>query len=189
MTNRLIHKSVTRPSNMLYRNGDLVKDLSIFINSKNRQGYDILVPQCFSNNISQTNKLTQSLYKVFPDLLPNTELYISNVKNFGHTQFITVHNRHNKNLNKIIFANMLCIKQTKEKRKIDYILLARCLSEVSLFIKQSTTNKENDNIQIMSSRFGTGFLGGNWSFIEQLITDSWDSFTTTIYHYDNETTH
>lgn len=188
MTARLNNKPPIR-SNILYRNGNLVKDLLTFITSKNRHGHDLLVPQCFSINIKSINQLTQALYKNFPGLSVNTELFISNHKNYGHTQFIEINNIHNKNLNKIIFANMVCIKNTKDKRKIDYISLARCLSEVSIFIKQKLLNTENDKIQIISSRFGTGFLGGNWSFIEQLINDSWDSFTTTIYHYDNETTH
>jgi hypothetical protein len=188
MTTKINYTTPIR-SNILYRNGDLVKDLLNFITTKNRHGYDLLVPQCFGINTKTVNKLTQVLYNNFPGLSVNTELFISNNKNYGHTQFIEINNTYNKNLNKIIFANMVCIKNTKNKRKIDYISLARCLSDVSVFIKQKLSNAENDKIQIISSRFGTGFLGGNWSFIEQLVNDSWDSFTTTIYHYDNETTH
>ena len=106
MTNRLSYRTHAR-SNILYRNGDLVKDLNFFINSQNRQGYDILVPQCLSSNKINISKLTQTLYRNFPDLASNVELFVSTNKNYGHTQFIEINNRTNKNLNKIIFANMI----------------------------------------------------------------------------------
>lgn len=184
MTHRIDNKYT---NNILYRRGDVVKDLKSFIISPNAYGYDLLVPQCFSANIKQLNKLTQNLCLHFPELLTNLELFLVDKKNYGHTQFIECNNRKNKNLNRIIFANMVCVKNTKLKRKIDYILLARCMSQVSGYINNQK-NKENDPINILGSKFGTGFLGGNWSFIEQLIQDSWDGFTTTIYNYDYETT-
>jgi len=183
MTQRINNRPAT---NMLYRKGDIVKDLNAFIHSANNQGYDLLIPQCFDSNIKHLNKLTQNICIYFPELLTNLELFLVDKKNYGYTQFIECHNRKNKNLNRIIFANMVCIKNLKSKRKIDYILLARCMSQISTYIKNQT-NTENDPIHICGAKFGTGFLGGNWSFIEQLIQDSWDGFTTTIYNYDHET--
>lgn len=173
-------------SNLTYRKGDIVQDLGSFMVSPVAQRYDILVPQCFSLNIKYINRLTQNLCTYFPELFTNLELFLTDKKNYGHTQFIECHNRKNKNLNRIIFANMICVKNTKSKRKIDYILLARCMSQIKTYLKNQTNN-ENDPIHIFGAKFGTGFLGGNWSFIEQLIQDSWDGFTTTIYNYDHET--
>jgi hypothetical protein len=175
-------------SNVLYRKGDIVKELGSFINSSSPQGYDILVPQCFSLNIKHINKLTRSIYMYFPELSTNLEMFLANHKNYGQTQFIECYNRKNKNLNRIIFANMICVKNTKSKRKIDYILLAKCMSQIAIYLKNRISNKENDFTYIYGSKFGTGFLGGNWLFIEQLIQDSWDGFTTTIYNYDHEKT-
>jgi len=183
----MTNQTKNRHNSIIYKTGDIVKDINVFINNKSRQGFDILLPQCISHNINIVSKLTQQIYSIFPELKTNTEIFVSNPKNYGHTQFVSLSNRHNKNLNKIVFANMICTKQRYHQRKIDYILLAKCMSDVSSFIKNQSTQKENDKIYIMASKFGTGFLGGNWSFIEQLIHDSWDGFTTTIYNYDHRT--
>lgn len=184
----MTHRTKSYTPNVIYRKGDIVKDLVDFIGLPNRHGSDILVPQCFGNNIAHVSRLTQQLYRNFPELQANTEIFISNAKNFGRTQFIEIHNKNNKNFNKIIFANMLCNKITSHKRKIDYISLARCMSEISIYLKNRQKQTENDKTQIIGAKFGTGFLGGNWTFIEQLINDSWDWLTTIIYHYDSETT-
>lgn len=171
-------------SNILYKKGNILKYIDTFLNSETRQGFDILIPQCISPNIGTVSKLTQQLYCIFPELKINTEIFVSNNKNYGHTQFIQTPNKHNKNLNRLIFANMVCVKSNNAKRKINYVLLARCMSEISQYIKGEIKNQDNDRIYIMGSKFGTGFFGGNWFFIEQLINDSWDGFTTTIYNYD-----
>jgi hypothetical protein len=183
----MTHNTNNKPmSNILYHKGDIVKDLRSFIVSPTSQGYDLLIPQCFSSNIKHLNKLTQNLCTYFPELSTNLELFLIDKKNYGYTQFIECQNRKNKNLNRIIFANMVCVRSTKSKRKIDYILLARCMSQVATYLKNQKNN-ENDQIHIFGAKFGTGFLGGNWSFIEQLMQDSWDGFSATIYNYDHET--
>lgn len=185
MTHRLEYKT-SSPKNIFYRKGDVAKELAMFVQSKSRYGYDIIVPQCFSLNINQSGKLCQKLYGFFPNLYQNLEIFVSDKKHYAHTQFVECNNINNKNLNKLIFANMICVKNTKAKRKLDYISLAKCMSEISLYIKNRVVNTENDQIQIVGSKFGTGFLGGNWTFIEQLICDSWENLTTTIYNYDHE---
>lgn len=173
--------------NLIYHKGNIVEDLRSFISSQSYHGYDLLVPQCLGLNIRHMDKLTKNLCKYFPELLTNLELFVTDKKNYGHTQFIECANTKNKNLNRIIFANMICIKNTKARRKIDYVLLARCMSQIGIYLKNKSKNNENDPVHIFGSKFGTGFWGGNWLFIEQLIQDSWDGFTTTIYNYDHDT--
>lgn len=182
----MTHSLKNYQSNIIYKKGNIAKDIEAFINAKSRQGFDLLFPQCISENHNAISKLTKEIYTLFPTLQVNTEFFVSNPKNYAHTQFLTISNKYNKNLNKIIFANMLCVKKTYNKRKINYVALARCMNEVSSYIKNESNNKDSDKIHIISSKFGTGFLGGNWSFIEQLINDSWENFTTTIYHYDSQ---
>lgn len=171
-------------SPIIYHKGNIVEHLVNFISSKNRHGYDLVVPQCFFLKSKSYSLLTKNILKNFPTLTTNLEMFICDSKNYGHTQFVSLDNKHNKNLNKIIFANMLCAKYKSSKRKIDYISLAKCMSNISSFISHRLSNTENDGIQIISSKFGTGFFGGNWSFIEQLVNDSWGCYTTNIYTYE-----
>lgn len=181
MTNQIKN----RHTNIIYKKGNIVKDIDTFIHSKSRQGFDVLLPQCIPHDTNMVSKLTQQLYSKFPEIKANTEIFASNPKNYGHTQFVTLSNAYNKNLNQIIFANMICTKQKYSQRKIDYILLAKCMSDIAMFVKKQCIQSDNDRIHIMAAKFGTGFLGGNWSFIEQMIHDSWYNITTTIYNYDS----
>lgn len=182
----MTHTVKNRHNNIIYKKGDIVQDLQKIINTKSRNGCDVLFPQCVSENQSAITRLNKEIYALFPSLQIDTEFFVSNPKNYAHTQFLTIPNTHNKNLNKIIFANMFCVKKNHTKRKISYVALARCMNDVYTYIKKESSREDSDKIQIMSAKFGTGFIGGNWSFIEQLINDSWDSFTTTIYQYDSK---
>lgn len=183
MTNQIKNKT-NNITSLIYHKSDIVEYLSSFISSKYRHGHDIIVPQCFMFKSQTYSLLSKNIFKHFPVLQNNLEMFTHEYKNYGNTQFVVIENKHNKNLNKIIFANMLCAKYRTSNRKINYIALAKSMSQIASFISSTVSNTENDDIQISSSKFGTGFLGGHWPFIAQLINDSWPQYTTNIYTYD-----
>jgi hypothetical protein len=53
-------------------------------------------------------------------------------------------------------------------------------------IKQLITNLKNEfpdfTTEIHSPKLGTGVAGGNWSLIEELITDIWGTSNVFIYN-------
>ena len=148
-------------------------------------GYDILVPQCFFLDTKKISKETKYFFDKFPQLKINSEIFAANPKNLGSVQFIEVHNQNHKDLNKIVFANMFCNKGFKNKRKIDYILLAKCMYQIRGYLEVTKNTKDRNKINIWTNKFGSGFLGGNWNFIEQLMTDAWFPNNITVYSNEN----
>lgn len=172
---------ITTDKKIHYVNESLINALKIFYKSDNMQGYDIIVPRCLGFN-SYVDRYSQNIYDVFPSLQTNIELYIADPRNYGNTQFIVFDNLKNKNLNKIVFANMFCIKKTKSKRKVDYILLAKSLFNIGKYINHYLANSESSRINIWTNKIGCGYFGGNWKFIEEMINDAWGQYDTIVYN-------
>lgn len=160
----------TKEKYISYTNSDLIQQLLNFYTSEKSMGFDIMVIQPFFMSALNIGSSTKKIFQNFPSLEPNLEMFVSDKRNYGSVQFIEVNNRKNKDLNKIIFANMICNKPTSLKRKIDYILLAKCFFQISAYVKNQ---KQNANIDIWTNRFTSKYLGGNWSFVEQMMSDAW----------------
>ena len=142
----------------------------------------VIIPNAI-NTLSQfESKFSNILYKKFPIVKNNIEL--SNKKKLGSIQCISVDT--NKQKNQTICANMYC-KHNKGcyNRMLDYGALASCMLQVRAQAKIIANNTEK-KIQIHSPKFGTGFAGGDWKTIANLVNDIWArDFTCFIYEPKN----
>lgn len=137
----------------------------------------IIVPNVCSTNIKAISKFSALAYKNYPIVYDNFAL--DAVKKIGSVQFITAYQQ-NKNKSAIVFANMVC--QTAKpinNRTINYGALALCMMNASSYCKNLSKDYK---VQIHSPKFGTGFAGGDWTTISNLINDIWCAdFITYIY--------
>ena len=175
----------SRHSNISYSKSNLSPEVEQFYTAHNPMGFNILIPQCFSLDINKTSKISKSFFRMYPSLEANLEMFLSDSRNFGKTQFVTIDNKNNKNLNKIVFANMVCNKTTGY-RKLDYIMLAKCLYQIRGTIDANWNNPEKDKTVIYCTKFATSSIGGNWSFVEQLMQDAWPKNNIIVYRNLNE---
>lgn len=93
----------------------------------------------------------------------------------GNTQFVKV----NKT---ITFANMIAqdsVKSINNPKPIKYKALANCMQAVA-------EKAEKNDFQIIAPMFGSQLAGGNWKFIEELISELWYNFNVTIVEYKKE---
>lgn len=162
----------TKEKYISYTNSSLIEQLRSFHLSEKSLGFDVMFIQPFFMNTSSVSSFAKQIFINFPSLEPNLEMFVSDKRNYGSVQFIEVNNRKNKDLNKIVFANMICNKPTSLKRKIDYILLAKCFLQIAAYIKNQN-QKQNSDIHIWTNRFTSKYLGGSWSFVEQMMADAW----------------
>jgi hypothetical protein len=148
----------------------------------NTNDITVIIPNAIGLNNSGNSKFSNILYKKFPSIKDNIEL--SNKQQLGSSQYIVVESNQQKN--QIICANMFC-KHPKNKynRIIDYGALASCMLQVRTKAKV-ISNDTDKKIQIHSPKFGTGFAGGDWKTISNLINDIWArDFTCFIYEPTN----
>jgi hypothetical protein len=134
----------------------------------NTNDITVIIPNAIGLNNSGNSKFSNILYKKFPSIKDNIEL------------------SNNQQKNQIICANMFC-KHPKNKynRIIDYGALASCMLQVRTKAKV-ISNDTDKKIQIHSPKFGTGFAGGDWKTISNLINDIWArDFTCFIYEPTN----
>jgi len=142
----------------------------------------VIIPNAIGLNGTGNSKFSNILYSKFPAIKGNIEL--SNKQQLGSSQYIVAASNQQKN--QIICANMFC-KHTKGKynRVIDYGALASCMLQVRTRAKTISSNTDK-KIQIHSPKFGTGFAGGDWRTISNLINDIWArDFTCFIYEPKN----
>ena len=163
-----------------YINDNLIEVIIRHLNSASNT--DIIVPQAYNCFNNKDHRFATSLFEKFPSIQANLEIIRSNPEQcFGKTQFIDIFNQKNKNYGKVVFANMLCQKQTRSKRSLDYIMLGKCMHSVGVYLNEKYNKSGSENITIYSPKFGIGSAGGNWSFIEELITDCWSNWNVLVY--------
>lgn len=127
---------------------------------------DIIIPQCFSSDVSYVPKTTKEIFTAFPEYQVNTELFQANKSK--HTQFIVINNKKNKDLGRLVLVNMLCCFGSK-KKKINYISLAFCLNDMSNWIRSQSYSH---HAAIFVSRTNYSSYYSNWSTVENLLLDS-----------------
>jgi hypothetical protein len=69
----------------------------------------------------------------------------------------------------------------KNKRPLNYIALAYCLSNIKNYITDFLKEDSSRYVEIHAPKFGSGLSGGNWNFIKSMIQDSLSQYTTFIY--------
>lgn len=108
---------------------------------------------------------TQERYRKWYGGSPPPEATYPGGLNFGlgKTQNIEVH----ADQPRVIVANMIAQHMTGGVRPLRYNALAACMDQVvGEFDKY-------DHPEIHAPMFGSALAGGDWNFIEQLVTDCW----------------
>jgi hypothetical protein len=159
--------------------GNLFEHIESYVN-QNHNGCSIIVPHVCNNVNSFGAGFAAGVAKHFPIVKENYHL-LGKQNILGYTQFVEVYK--NKDYgHKIIFANMIAQNGTIHKnnpRPLNYYSLAKCMANVNLYIHQ---NFDSENrVQIHAPKFGCGLAGGNWNFIQDLITDIWKNIQVFVY--------
>lgn len=171
-----------------YNHNFLISKKEIFntVNESIKSNIDtsIIIPNACSTNIKSISKFSAIAYKKYPILYDNFTL--NTIKKLGSTQFINVF-QDKKNKNSIIFANMICqTTKPKNDRFINYGALALTMIDISSYCKRFLDINKECKLEIHSPKFGTGFSGGDWKTIANLIDDIWaENFITFIYEPNN----
>lgn len=158
-----------------------IEELLISLNSTT-----IIVPHVCNNADIFGGGFTAGIVKYYPIVRDNYHMLGLSFlkKNLGHVQFI-VAKENKKNNNKIIFANMIAQNGTISRnnpRSLNYLALCKSMVSVSSYIKNNIDPNEQQ-AQIHCPKFGSGLAGGNWNFIQDLISDIWSDLD--IFIYDN----
>lgn len=158
---------------------DLFDNINHCINSGNI-GCSVLVPHvCNDINLFGAG-FAATVANHYPIVKENFHL-LGNKAILGQTQFVSAY-KDKKFGHELIFANMIAQKGVAShsyKRPLNYGALAKCMMSVTSYINQRA-DKES-RIQIHAPKFGSGLAGGNWLFIQELITDIWKDHTVFIY--------
>jgi hypothetical protein len=169
-------KTILKPQLLI---GNLFEHIESYVN-QNHNGCSIIVPHVCNNVNSFGAGFAAGVAKHFPIVKENYHL-LGKQNILGYTQFVEVYK--NKDYgHKIIFANMIAQNGTIHKnnpRPLNYYSLAKCMANVNLYIHQ---NFDSENrVQIHAPKFGCGLAGGNWNFIQDLITDIWKNIQVFVY--------
>jgi hypothetical protein len=149
---------------------------------KNSNDITIIIPNIMDINNQDNSKFSNILCERFPEVRMN--LNLGSKQKLGTNQYVTLVTNEHKS--QIICANMFC-KQPKGKynRMLDYGALCACMLHLRANAKNITSNSDK-SVQIHSAKFGTGFAGGDWRTISNLVNDIWSrDFTCFIYEPTN----
>jgi len=169
-----MYNNNTKNNRLRFVNANLFTEIQQFSTQ-----YNIIVPHVCNNKGVFGGGFTSGIRKYFPIVEENYSL-LGKKCILGYTQFVIA--KHDKiSDKKIIFANMLAQNGTISKfnsRPLNYFHLAICMKNVHNYIMD---NFDFEETQIHCPKFGSGLAGGNWKFIQDLITDIWVSTDTVVY--------
>jgi hypothetical protein len=174
-------KTLSKNDKLSYRDvsGDLFDSIENYVNGGN-SGYSIIVPHVCNNINLFGAGFAAAISEKYPIVKENFHL-LGNKASLGQTQFITVY-KDKKFGHELIFANMIAqngVVAQNNKRPLNYAALCKCMISVASYIKQRNDNESK--VQIHAPKFGSGLAGGNWLFIQELITDIWKDFSVVVY--------
>jgi hypothetical protein len=146
-------------------------------------GSSIIVPHVCNNVNVFGGGFTAGITKYYPIVGENYSLlgthFLKN--NLGYVQYVET-TKDNTYGHKLIFANMIAqngIISKQNPRPLNYGALVKCMLSVSSYLHN---NFDKDSpVQIHAPKFGSGLAGGNWSLIEELISDIWSKYNVFIY--------
>ena len=144
-----------------------------------KNGSTIIVPHVCNNIGLFGAGFAGAIRDRYPIVSTNFEL-LGNKTKLGYVQYVSV-KKIDQSGHEMIFANMIAQNGTiskKNTRPLNYEALMRCMINVKNFIADNTIK---DRIEIHCPKFGSGLAGGNWDFIQDLISDIWSNIDTTIY--------
>ena len=171
-------KSLNTKQIAIYQNIDILKQIDYLI--KNETSKHFIIPNVcveYNKNISGFSK---ELYNRYP-ILEKTISTSNAPKKLCSTLIV------DENINtkaKVIVANMYCQPGKKNNsRFLHYGQLVYCMYEIKNFINNLRIEYPDFVAELHCPRFGTGSAGGNWQFIEELISDIWGLNHVFIYNY------
>jgi len=142
-------------------------------------GFTILLPySCFDDRFIH-NGFNKTLADKYPVVKENFDM-LPKQRSLGKTQFVEVL-KDKQYGHSLILASMICQKNNKGFRKINYASLAYCMMSVKNKFEQLKKDPEISRVQIHCPKFGTGVSAGNWTFISYLIDDLWNNIDTRVY--------
>lgn len=153
---------------------DMTKNI---VASKNL-GCSVVIPHVCNNIGLFGGGFAAAVRNNFPIVATNFELLGKTTK-LGYVQYVKAIKDDTYD-HELVFANMVAqngIIGQKNTRPLNYEALVRCMIDVRNFIK----NADKEKIEIHCPRFGSGLAGGDWNFINDLITDIWSGLPITIY--------
>lgn len=147
---------------------------------KNNIDTSVLIPNSCNTDNNIVSKFSTLIYDQYPIVKQN--ILLNHQNKIGTNKYITLLDN-TKTKSQIIIANMFCeSKNTYSKRNINYGALAMCMMDINKYCREYNKINSDKKIQIHSPKFGTGFSGGDWKTIANLIDDIWAKhFTTFIY--------
>ena len=169
--------------NILYYNTDIFDIARSRILGQN-DGCSILIPHVCNNINLFGAGFAAAVAREFPIVKQNFHL-LGNQAKLGYVQYVTA-SKNKAYGHQLILANMIAqnrVVSHTNPRPLNYEALVKCMVDVRSYIHNF--QKTNDTkVEIHSPKFGSGLAGGNWSFIEQLITDIWYDFPIFVYSYN-----
>ena len=172
-------------SNSMISNKEIFHSIIQRSQDKN-QGATVIVPHVCNNLDLFGGGFAAQVAVEYPEVKSNYHLLGKKFlqSNLGHDQFIIVHKEPVYG-HKIIFVNMIAqngIRRPDNERPLNYAALVRSMVGVSQYIQMNTGFiTKQEKIEIHAPRFGSGLAGGNWDFIDDLITDIWYRYPVYIY--------
>lgn len=173
-------------TNISHIKGNLIEHIAQILNKNSNSTKDIIVPECFSSSLLTDSKFAKTIFSYYPAVEINLNLYRQQNKYFGTTQFVEIYNKNNKNFGKVIFANMICKRHNRNSRQLDYIALAKCLTDIKSYIRTNYKDRSDNKPIISTIRFGCGKSGGNWNLIEPMVQDALDPYKVEVYQTTND---
>ena len=161
-------------------------DLFDYVEKNTRSGNNgssIIVPHVCNNIDAFGAGFAGELSKHYPIVKENYHLLGSSFlkNNLGYVQFIEVY-RDRTFGHRLIFANMIAQNGTiskKNPRPLNYLALVKCMNQINIFVSKNFNN--DTRVEIHAPRFGCGLAGGNWNFVEELISDIWTNIPVFVY--------
>lgn len=145
-------------------------------------GSSVIIPNICHDIAVFDYGIGKMISEVFPlvkenfSILPNTKL----IGYAGHVQYCNV-KQDKKYRNCIIVANIIHpILSKKRKRILNYGILIKAMQDISSHIQKIKKDTDTTPI-ILTNKIGTGYYGGNWSFISDIIDDVWPNISVTVF--------
>lgn len=160
-----------------------IKNQNIFDSTIDRtKSCYVIIPHVCNNVNAFGAGFAGAISSVYPIVKHNFHLLGTKAR-LGYTQFIDTYINKQTN-NKIIVANMIAqngIINSKNPRPLNYYALCVCMNSINKHINDLYANDPSLKIEIHCPKFGSGLAGGNWKFIEDLISDIWSGHDVFIY--------
>lgn len=177
-------KTKIKNNHIFVKNKNIIENIqNIFNNATNTH---IIVPNLCNNSGTFTGPVNSVIKSFLPEAETNysllTKKFLSG--NLGYTQIIEA-KKNTKLNNKIYVANMIAQNTnapSSQNRTLNYYSLIKCMNTINKFIQTNVSNNDEIYYEIHSPKFGIGYPGGKWEFIQSLIEDVWSDKTVLIYN-------